>query len=417
MSNAKSLSTEGVVSNVDHEIEDAYGTLDEVSGYRLDRRRRQFLPWHHPVKQVVRARQWAEQIERLIGDGHVPRGVLRYFTLPGADMMDVRYIGNRLRILHNGPFSLEVFGFDRSAGDTNGQGSPGEEALAALRQDQIATMESKLRVGQIEEIAVDGSVAQRQLQNEGPFDVINLDACSHLCGDAPEGARTLFAALQNLLLHQLRRQEPWLLFVTTRAAATEFSGQGAGVLKDIVAENIEEDGAEFIDQLRVVTGLNHDDGGASAAWEADGELFLKMFTVGLGKHLLHYFNNQLGRRASVDLKSVFGYRISGDNPDMLALAFLVSPYRPEPAPATRVANLPVPRPDMAAIKRILRRATSLRNIDAGIVTENGLLEEAVREQAELLDAANYPLRDWVEWLRNHPVRPLECGRIVQDLPV
>ncbi|MBS7790273.1 hypothetical protein KTR66_09715 [Roseococcus sp. SDR] len=402
------------MSEVDREIEDAYGPLDDAAVQPQSRRRREFAPWHHPVKQVVRARQWAEQIERLIGDGHVTRGVLRYLTLPGADMMDARYIGGRLRSRGDGPFKLEVFGFDRSAGDTDGPGSPGEEALAALRQDQLATMESKLRVGQIEEIAVDGSVAQRQLQDAGAFDVINLDACSHLCCDAPGEARTLFAALQKLMVHQLQRRDPWLLFVTTRAAAGDFRGHGADTLKSIVKQNIEHDGPAFIDGLRAVTGLDQQDGGASAAWAADGELFLKMFTVGLGKHLLHFFNNQIGRSARVDLTSVFGYRVSGDEPDMLALAFRVSPRDDQPVTAARVAAVAVPQPEIEEIKRMLRRAACFRNLDSGIETMTEVRTTAIREQAELLAAANYPIEGWVEWLKTHNVRPMDCAWILQD---
>ena len=49
-----------------------------------------FLPWHHPVKQVVRHHQWAELTKRLIAARPAARPTLRYFTLPGADLLDVR---------------------------------------------------------------------------------------------------------------------------------------------------------------------------------------------------------------------------------------------------------------------------------------------------------------------------------------
>ncbi len=414
MSEGNPLSADDALEDVDPAVEDAYGPLGDAGVQRPSRRRREFAPWHHPVKQVVRARQWADQIERLIGDGHVARGVLRYLTLPGADMMDARYIGGRLRTRSDSPFKLEVFGFDRSAGDKDGRGSPGEEALAALRQDQLATMESKLRVGQIEEIAIDGSVAQRQLRDAGAFDVINLDACSHLCGEAPEETRTLFAAMEKLMGHQLQRRDPWLLFVTTRAAADDFRGYGADTLKSIVQQNIQHDGAAFTSALGAVTGLDHGDGGASAAWTADGELFLKMFTVGLGKHLLHFFNNQIGRRARVELTSVFGYRVFGSQPDMLALAFRVSPYSDQPVTAARVTAIDVPQPEIDEIRRLLRGATRFRDLDTGLQTMAEMRTLAIREQADLLSAASYEIDRWVEWLKSHPVRPLDCEGALQN---
>jgi hypothetical protein len=402
-------------NNIDTDIEDAYGELEGVGGYQGPRRHREFQPWHHPVKQAVRAGQWAAQIERLIGDGHVEGDSLRYLTLPGADMMDVRYIGGRLRARGGAPSLIEVFGFDSSKADFDRFGS--QQALATLRQDQLASLESSLHVGRIEEITVDKSLAQRALKQAQPFDVINLDACNYLCADKANGQPSLFGALNVLMQHQLPRHRAWLLFITTRADAANFNGQVADQLKSLVNQNIEHDGADFIDALNALTGLKETDGGSSAAWAATDKLFLKMFAVGLGKYILHYFNNQLLFRARVTLHSTFGYRVSGVHPDMLALAFRVSPNQEGGlgVPAERIASVPIPQPNIDDIVKMVQRASILLDVDDTIQKDHSIRSSTVKEQADLLRATGYSLREWMAWLKGHPVRPLECHEILADL--
>src|SRR4051812_7240898 len=49
-----------------------------------------FAPWHHPVKQFVREYQWADLVRKLVDEHRTEdqRDTLKYFTLPGADLLD-----------------------------------------------------------------------------------------------------------------------------------------------------------------------------------------------------------------------------------------------------------------------------------------------------------------------------------------
>ena len=396
-------------SNREFDVDDAYGGSEERFTAIRTRKPKSFAPWHHPVKQMVRSDQWVSQIERLIGAGHVSGGVLRLFTLPGADMMDVRYIASRLKERADGPWKVDVFGFDRTYADTGGGQASEPEALAILRQDNLITIESQLIPGQLEEITFISSLAAQNLSKATSFDVINFDACNHLCREREDKRQSLFNALLELCRHQLTRKEPWLLFVTTRADSENFIGPTAEKLKSIVSENIANDGEVFLEALIAATGRASDeDGGASASWSGEGESFLKIFSVGLGKYLLHYFNSQIGQRAEVELKSTYGYRVAGHRPDMLAVAFCVRPLAKEAVPLLSGRHVPVPSVNPHHSAQIARRSAKLLNLDLFLEQQPTKLKTAVTEQASLLSALNYSTDRWLDWLRLHKVRPMDC---------
>jgi hypothetical protein len=171
-------------------------------------RRRQFAPWHHPVKQIVRDRQWADLTSRLLQER--PAGlpqVLRYFTLPGQDLFDIKVLTEICAPL---AVKIEYFGFN-SGTSTKGENGEAEDvehtdnsapwvtAESALRQAGRITPEAIIHSDRLEDIALDHSHAAMQLRLRPPFDVINIDACDHLAY-APKGReRNTFDALQALL--------------------------------------------------------------------------------------------------------------------------------------------------------------------------------------------------------------------------
>ena len=104
--NSISLSTE------DELMERVFGhPADSQTVVNLPLLRSKFSPWHHPVKQIVRDYQWADQAKRLLGDYRTDetRKTLTYFTLPGSDLLDVRVLSEALR--GNGT-KIDYFGFD-----------------------------------------------------------------------------------------------------------------------------------------------------------------------------------------------------------------------------------------------------------------------------------------------------------------
>jgi hypothetical protein len=72
-------------------------------------RKTAYKPWHHPVKQIVRARQWAALTKKLIESRTEAPTKLHYFTLPGPDLLDVRVLAE---VCHPLDVQIEYFGFD-----------------------------------------------------------------------------------------------------------------------------------------------------------------------------------------------------------------------------------------------------------------------------------------------------------------
>lgn len=208
-------------------------------------------------------------------------------------------------------------------------------AESALRQSGHVTNDALILTDRLEDIAIPGSQAANQLSHRQHFDVINIDGCDHL-GYIPNGRpSSTFAALEKLLGHQLMYRLPWLLFITTRADAM-LLGAHTTKMQAAILENVRDHGAEFSPALADCIGANlatlQTD--LNAAWSTQSEAFLKLYSLGLGKYLLHFFHGQHNLSADVELVSVYSYPIHQAEPDMLSLAFRIIPHPLQVQPAS-----------------------------------------------------------------------------------
>ena len=144
--------------------------------------KREFQPWHHPVKQLVRDNQWAELTSRLLSERKEAPSVLHYFTLPGVDLLDVRVLADVC-----GPrgIIIKYFGFDAGTG-ADGDTSLGDggwiTAESALRQAGRISLDAVILPDRLEDIALHGSQASDQLGRQPAFDVINIGLYSRIYG-------------------------------------------------------------------------------------------------------------------------------------------------------------------------------------------------------------------------------------------
>src|SRR5215212_3754207 len=118
--------TEGSSDIPDAEIEAIYGpdaTVAAEGPASLPRIKRTFMAWHHPVKQIVRARQWAKLTGKLLAERRQRLEVLRYFTLPGPDLLDVRVLTEVCSPLE---IPIHYFGFNAGA---EGLDEPEDQAV------------------------------------------------------------------------------------------------------------------------------------------------------------------------------------------------------------------------------------------------------------------------------------------------
>jgi hypothetical protein len=369
-------------------------------------KRTRFAPWHHPVKQRVRTSQWQELVRRLISARNMNGGVLRYFTLPGPDLLDVRVLAE---ICAPRNVAIEYFGFD-AAMQASQITTPRFEIESALRQSRRITDDAVISPDQLQDIAISDSQAAKQLSLRRPFDVINIDACDHLAYRPDNRQSTTFDALQSLLAHQMDATAPWLLFVTTRAEPALMAGPGE-VLQTAVNDNLNSAVAGFRPALAQLFEEDSEaiDGILAQIWAVTDVRFLKLYAVGLAKFLLQFFLAQPNRPANVELASTCTYRVYGDNPDMLALAFRITPAR-------RVVFQPGQQPQPTAALEVERavvaagRAQRLRDLDDELEQNPALCLEAAQQSAALLAASNYDIDAYAKWLTNHEQRPVAIDR-------
>jgi hypothetical protein len=396
-------------------IAEVYGSaLGEDSGLStLGERNRDFKPWHHPVKQIVRDQQWAALTVKLLERKPALPGVLRYFTLPGADMLDVQVLAD---VCSPRGVKIDYFGFDSGADEWSGEisitGTQASTTESALRQAGRITDGALIMPDRLEDIARDDSQAAELLRRQAPFDVINIDACDHLAYSPRGRERSTFDALRTLLSHQMDARSPWLLFITTRAAP-ELLGNPGLQMQLAISANLQIARESFGQALAAAIDAEaHLLGSAlNDCWIKHDMKFLKLYSIGLGKFLLQFFHGQPNHPAKVELASAYAYRVHADMPDMLALAFRITPdqrrvYDPIAGGAAVIPNL---EPERAV--QVASRASKLVDIDEALEMEADVRLDAVAKTIALLKAANYDVDAWTHWLATHERRPMILGAL------
>jgi hypothetical protein len=373
---------------------------------------RPFLPWHYPVKQLVRDLQWGHLTRRLLRRRPAGAGILNYLTLPGADMLDVRVLS---RHCHDLGTKVRYFGFDSSAPkrraasahqiteDRSRVEAGWFASEAMLRQSGRITDDSVMVRGRLEDIVPLGSVARSHLTSRGPFDVVNIDACDHLAYRPPQREHSTFDALRTILEHQLLATQPWLLFVTTRVDPDLLDGFGEA-FKSAIETNLVQFGATFAQELATTLQLDVDDlpGSLDAIWGQPGHEFLKLYTVGFGKHLLRLLQGQPNHPTKVELASCATYRVHGESPDMLSLAFRFIPMGPVLLETGQSGSVKVSPIEPALAQQVARQARKLLDLDEILRTDQTQRENATTSTASLLAECGYDVTSWELWCREHP---------------
>lgn len=390
-----------------------YGNDDIGTAITRLTKKRGFAPWHHPVKQIVRDYQWGDAAKRLLKKNRAEdqRGTLRYFTLPGVDLLDVRQLAKSTQ--HYGS-RIEYFGFnsgwklDADINDTGSSSGAYLSAESALRQAGTITDTSVVWPDRLEDIARSRSTAANRLQQQAAFDIVNIDACDHL-GYASEGREhTLFDAMETLLAHQLRAGKTWLLFITTRVDP-QLLGAPAEKLRDAIAKNLELHPNDFGDALANCVGVDRAtlESELENVWASHDDRLLKLFVLALGKHLLQFYYAQPNFTNRVELISAFAYRVHGDAPDMLSMAFRVTPEGMRILPAAAAPVVKLEQVELAEAQAIAEKAQEMWDLDGETGIQNSdVAKDALDGTEILLNEANYDIDEWKEWLRTHQNRPM-----------
>lgn len=363
-----------------------------------------YAPWHKPRKQFVRRKQWAQEVQGMIAalrnSGHLQSDTVRYLTLPGPDLLDVRVLSDVCRDNHA---KIRYLGLCRD----------NESRQARLRRNISAFSEAEgdILPYTFEALAKPNGTAMRAIRGLGSFHVINVDACQPLAKRDPNETGRLIDAVRTVIEHQINKaRHPWLLFITTVVQPDSVSDNSLSTLKSEIRKNSAQS-AEFA-ELAVSaidpTGEPLEDCLASASSER-GEPFARMFSLGLTKWLIHLCEDH-------------GYAVIGRKPycystipvqpfpaNMVSLSF---EFRPQPvglsdsSGLTETGHLPFDdsglAPDIRAAKAIARMV----NLDHTLRNDPDLAQSMSVETKDLLRQVGYPVdhgeRGYDAWLNSLP---------------
>lgn len=359
-------------------------------------RTKEFLPWHLPRKQFVRHHQWCEQIVRMLKDVPLSDGTLKYFGLPGMDLLDLRYFHSAVCEEQN--VNLRFLGFNSNATPTSQSHTELNVSLDEVRRLPRVDPMSVVIGDNFALVANENSIACRKARELGPYDVINLDLCDGFGAQAPGAlGNNYYEAVNSLFALQARTKSPWLLLLTTRADKPNIDMAMLELLLRKYIDNLASC-SPFLEASRDKFGIDNEQALREAIDSPDG--LLSVFLTGLCKWFIGLgLANQ--PPTSVELRSVMGYRVNkgAEHEDLVSLALRFTPtFVPAGDPlglATNTGRAPDECTLSArAILRIGKRVDADKKLaeDAPL---NQIMEDA---SAHLLNLARYDVGAYKEWL-------------------
>jgi hypothetical protein len=363
----------------------------------LQKPSRNFEPWHRPRKQYVRRCQWAKEIKDLVRDLELEEGdVLRYLTLPGKDLLDIRYLADT--ICAQSKILLKYLGFNTAAAPSNSEQSElNANEFSIKRRDDIHP-ESQVFSGDFRKVGDVKSDSWRRACCLEPFHVINLDLCGGFAGrEKSDGIPNYFTALQALLQSQAKAQQDFLLFITSRMDDANIDQKKQEILNDVVQQI-----------HKACSGYSS---AFAAAWNTSGndaQLPItetvgtaEAFMLGLTQWIV---SQGIPEGLQAKVKSFMTYRtgleLADDNIVSLAIRFKPNPViRPDPGRLVKTTDsqsFEYRTCEQSAI--IPTKVKDCVRIDCILQNQTAEFNQCFNESAELLKAAGYDevrYRDWV----------------------
>ena len=353
-----------------------------------------FQPWHNPRKQLVRKEQWAHFIKEHYKPILSDRKIIKYFSLPGDDLLDIRFIHNE--VCSPLGLKLKFVGFNDHSADPvreqNANLSLAEvRAMPLISEDSVYYENDILHTGQY------NSLAYSRIKEGGDYDVINLDFCDSITSKDPEsGFENHYQLLKQIISIQRSRDEPWLLFITTRIGMIHIHDKTLRLLNECYNENLKD--TDFRNESKEVFNIENIE---NLTTELDkGELFNKIICTSLSKWLLS-FSLTFTPQISIKVLDAMEYTVlpSASHPDMISIAFL---FKPHPqnlqdnkglAPSTKkYTNLK----EAEIATRYIGRFNKTTDCDLYLSSDEKKREEVILESQKLLAAARFNVSNYRE---------------------
>jgi hypothetical protein len=353
---------------------------------------RPFEPWHRPRKQLVREEVWGAEIDWLIRQKHVGDESVRYLGLPGADLLDLRYIYQEF--CKTGEHRLKFLGFDSAALPNSLHGDALNISLQEVRSLPHVDKGSEVLGDNFRLLADKQSIAWAAAERMGPFDVINIDLCTQLAAEEPAMDVSIYNAIYNICALQNRRPGPWSLLLTSRIDRESVASTALEKLVQALKHNL-ENCPGFLQSFSDIMGLN-DISMAGIADLTDGD-FLNATMIGLAKWLLGLACD-INNRFSVS--EIIGYRVYGGAPhlDMVSVVYRFVPVVVMPADRIGLATAAPERPsECEQAAEIPSAIVGIVDVDAKLRDTPKLYETFRDKTAELLQQARYDPLAYKKW--------------------
>ncbi|EIU7140314.1 PP_RS20740 family protein [Pseudomonas aeruginosa] len=339
-----------------------------------------FLPWHKPRKQWVRDKQWWSQISSHILPHLTGIDTVRYFGLPGDDILDVRYLQQKLSDAGKSVFMLGLLSSPKSWESAQKQLSKALDSAGIHRDSAI----EQLNFDHLDDAR---SLVYRKMERVGYFDVVNLDFCDNVI--APQLKSRRLTAIKNLLGYQFQVvPRRWLLFLTTRSSKNSSCLETFEMLAECLEQNLEVE--DFWEEFQVRFESAPLSDRALDREALEGQHFINAYTVGIFKYLVR---EAVENGYKIKMDSVVRYSIEGEDagPDMISMCLVFTKVIKAPGV---VSEPPLSEP--VAALRGLKKLSEMRSVDEIIIEDSEKYAACVKQKMGLLERSGRNVDNYIE---------------------
>ncbi len=168
-----------------------------------------YAPWYKPRKQFIRSNQWWISIYRTFNDKFKEMESVKYFGLPGADLLDLEYFSDKLASCENAKNTkLYAYGFVGNKKDKTRI----DGRLTQLLDKDNVDPSTKIDESNFVSLSSEKAMIWKRVYESGPFHFINLDFCDCIFSNV-----NILDSILKLLHYQIERQtDDWLFSISTR---------------------------------------------------------------------------------------------------------------------------------------------------------------------------------------------------------
>lgn len=369
-----------------------------TSSYNFEQpQKKDFLPWHRPRKQFVREEQWTQQLLELVSHTPPDTGIIKYLGLPGDDLLDLRYFHDKICVPSG--LKLKFLGFNKGMKPGEKHKTELEISLDEVNRLPYVDNTSKLVDYDFTKIALQTSSAWNESKKMGPFDIINIDLCDGFAKQSlTDFKETHYNTLSTLMTLQSKRNQPWLLMLTTRTNSNGIDVQVFQRLKALYDENLNtctsfREASENYFSVSTIEDLE--------SYSKNESGFSNVFIVSLCKWILGIALDQQPQ-SKISLTNVFGYKVSEKSscPDLVSIGIKVTPvFSISKDRIGLVTTSSEPINECILATRILKCVNTQKDVDKILVENPEMMYKMIESTKVLLNQARYDITNYENWVQ------------------